>query len=56
LREKAASASGELANNFPANADLEVTALHRPGEWFKAGPAVKAWQSRLFYRFPLLTL
>ena len=32
-REKAASASGTLANNFPANADLEATALHRPGEW-----------------------
>ncbi|HWL73656.1 MAG TPA: hypothetical protein VNQ74_07290 [Burkholderiaceae bacterium] len=31
-REKAASASGELANNFPANAALEATALHRPGE------------------------
>jgi len=31
-REKAASASGELANNFPANAALEATALHGPGE------------------------
>jgi hypothetical protein len=31
-REKAASASGELANNFPANADLEETAVHGPGE------------------------
>jgi hypothetical protein len=50
-REKAASASGELANNFPANADLEATALHGPGEWFNAGAAVKACQDRLFSRF-----
>src|SRR5215213_956927 len=28
-REKAASASSDLANNFPANADLEATALHK---------------------------
>jgi hypothetical protein len=40
-REKAASASGELANNFPANADLEETAVHGPGEWVKPGSAVK---------------
>jgi len=51
-REKAASASGELANNFPANADLEATALHGPGEWFKAGVAVKARPSRFFPAFP----
>jgi hypothetical protein len=31
-REKAASASGELANNFPANADLEEAAVHGVGE------------------------
>jgi hypothetical protein len=38
-REKAASASGTLANNFPANADLEAIALHRPGEWASQGLA-----------------
>jgi hypothetical protein len=47
-REKAASASGELANNFPANADLEERAVHGPGEWFKAAPAVKARGKRAF--------
>jgi hypothetical protein len=53
--EKAASASGELANNFPANADLEA-ALHGPGEWFMTGkssrPAKGAW-SLIFLGFPL---
>jgi hypothetical protein len=52
--EKAASASGELANNFPANADLEATTRHGGGEWFKPGVAVKSRPQRLFPVFSII--
>src|SRR5581483_416283 len=35
-REKAASASGELANNLPANAEQEEMAVHGPAEWARS--------------------
>jgi hypothetical protein len=53
-REKAASASSELANNFPANADLEATTRHGAGEWFKPGVAVKSRERRLFPVFSII--
>jgi hypothetical protein len=51
-REKAASASGELANNFPANADLKETALHDAGEWASWGSASSPGARAVFRLFP----